>query len=63
VFVIEGERHKGYASAMLDLLLSLPELSGLRRILLGTRDAHPLYASRGFEPLHDPPLFMEILRP
>ena len=40
-----------------------PALSGLRRILLVTRDAHAIYARCGFTPLARPDRFMEINRP
>jgi hypothetical protein len=32
----------------------------MRRFLLGTRDAHGLYARFGFQPLAHPERFMEI---
>jgi hypothetical protein len=50
------------ARGLLDLLLSLEELRGIRRVLLGTKDAHSLYAGAGFSPLATPERFMEILR-
>ncbi|HEY2404505.1 MAG TPA: hypothetical protein VGI10_00775 [Polyangiaceae bacterium] len=40
-----------------------PELQDLRRWLLGTRDAHGLYAQFGFTPLASPSIFMEIWEP
>ena len=40
-----------------------PDLQGLRRILLATRDAHTLYARYGFKPLAAPELMMEVHRP
>jgi len=43
--------------------LTHPALSGLRRLLLVTRDAHALYARFGFAPLARPERFMEIHRP
>ena len=36
-----------------------PELQGLRRWMLATRDAHGLYTQTGFTELHDPTRFME----
>jgi hypothetical protein len=44
-------------------VLRHPELQGLRRILLATRDAHALYAKFGFRPLAAPERIMEIHRP
>ena len=40
-----------------------PELQGLRRFMLATRDAHGLYAQFGFTPLANPATMMEVLRP
>jgi hypothetical protein len=36
-----------------------PELQGLRRWVLATRDAHRLYERHGFKPLAAPDRFME----
>jgi hypothetical protein len=38
-------------------------LRGLRRFSLATRDAHGLYKQFGFQPLGNPDVMMEILRP
>ena len=40
--------------------MSHPELQGLRRWMLATRDAHGLYRQLGFTALADPDLFMEV---
>ena len=40
-----------------------PELATCRRFLLGTRDAHDVYARVGFAPLAMPEIFMEVHRP
>jgi hypothetical protein len=42
---------------------SHPDLQGLRRWVLGTRDAHGLYQKFGFTPLKRPEIFMEIVNP
>lgn len=62
VLVLPEHRGRGIARGMLELLLSLEELRSIRRVLLGTKDAHPLYAGLGFSPLREPERFMEILR-
>jgi hypothetical protein len=41
-------------------ILGHPELQGLRRFLLATRDAHGLYAQFGFKPLPTPEEYMTI---
>jgi GNAT superfamily N-acetyltransferase len=63
VFVIEAFRSQGLGKWMIESLLRHPDLQGLRRILLGTRDAHGLYAQFGFKPLAEPSRFQEIHRP
>ena len=40
-----------------------PDLQGLRRFLLATRDAHGLYAQFGFAPPARPENLMEIRDP
>jgi len=63
VFVIDAHRGQGLGKWMIESLLTHPDLQGLRRILLGTRDAHDLYARYGFKPLAEPSRFQEIHRP
>lgn len=63
VFVLPAHRGHGLAGWMMSCVLSHPDLQGLRRFHLGTRDAHGLYARHGFAPLRDPGMFMEIYRP
>lgn len=48
VYVLEEHRGKGLASAMLAHLQEHPRLQGLRRWLLFTVDAQPLYAKAGW---------------
>ncbi len=61
VYVLEEHRGRGLAAWMLEAIAAHPELQGLRRFILATRDAHGLYARHGFEPLSRPQAFMEIL--
>ena len=49
VYVLEVHRGKGLASAMLAYLGEHPRLQGLRRWLLFTVDAQPLYSGAGWE--------------
>jgi GNAT superfamily N-acetyltransferase len=63
VFVLEEYRHRGLGNWMIGCVLAHPDLQGLRRFHLGTRDAHALYARHGFVPLKNPSRFMEIYRP
>lgn len=62
VFVLEAHRGKGLGTWMVEVITTLPELGGIRRWLLGTRDAHKLYQQFGFgEP--KPNVLMEKLDP
>jgi ribosomal protein S18 acetylase RimI-like enzyme len=63
VFVVESHRRRGVADALMVAVKAHPELQGLRRWSLATRDAHALYRRHGFEPLADPARAMEIRRP
>lgn len=48
VYVLEEHRGFGLASAMLDHVQAHPRLQGLRRWMLFTTDAQPLYAKAGW---------------
>jgi N-acetylglutamate synthase-like GNAT family acetyltransferase len=63
VFVLEGWRGRGLSKWLLETILAHPDLQGLRRFCLGTRDAQGLYARYGFANPKDPSRWMEIVRP
>lgn len=63
VYVLEDHRHRGLASWLMEAVVAHPDLQGLRRLVLATRDAHGLYQKFGFVPLARPDFFMEIVRP
>ncbi|MCL1037540.1 GNAT family N-acetyltransferase [Shewanella submarina] len=63
VFVLEEHRGKGLSKLMMDKIISHPELQGLRRMMLATRDAHGLYLKYGFTPLVAPDTFMQLWQP
>lgn len=63
VFILEAHRGRGVAKKLMTTILAYPDLQGLRRLLLATRDAHGLYARHGFTPLAGPDRFMEKHRP
>lgn len=60
VFVTEPYRGRGLSTWMMERILAHPDLHGLRRFCLLTRDAHALYARYGFAPMPDPTRYMEI---
>jgi GNAT superfamily N-acetyltransferase len=62
VFILEEERGKGLSKKLVAAIQAHPQLQSLRRFMLGTRDAHGLYAQFGFEPVKYPERFMEIAR-
>jgi GNAT superfamily N-acetyltransferase len=59
VFVLEEHRGKGLSKWMMDVIINHPDLQGLRRWILGTRDAHELYRQYGFTGILKPERFME----
>jgi GNAT superfamily N-acetyltransferase len=63
VFVLEEHRGEGLAKWLLAAILAHPELQGLRRWMLVTRDAHGLYRQYGFQPARHPENVMEITHP
>ncbi|MBG9387685.1 GNAT family N-acetyltransferase [Caenimonas sp. DR4.4] len=63
VYVLEEHRGRGVSKMMMQAMRDHPELQGLRRMLLATRDAHGLYAQFGFKPLMAPDRMMEINQP
>jgi len=60
VFVGESARGQGLGKALMGYLAAHPDLQGLRRLHLATRDAHGLYAQFGFVPLTGVDRWMEI---
>jgi len=63
VFVQPSAQGEGIGLWMIAGVLRHPDLQGLRRFLLATRDAHSLYARFGFAPLANPSRFLERFDP
>jgi GNAT superfamily N-acetyltransferase len=63
VYVLEPHRGKGLSRRLVAALLGHPEVQGLRRLMLVTRDAHRLYERFGFTALAHPERVMELHRP
>jgi GNAT superfamily N-acetyltransferase len=61
VFVLEEFRGKGLSKWMMKFILNHPGLQGLRRWMLGTKDAHGLYAQFGFKALNNPERIMGLI--
>ena len=60
VFVAQSARGQGLGKALMAYLRAHPDLQGLRRLHLATRDAHGLYAQFGFVPLTGVDRWMEV---
>jgi GNAT superfamily N-acetyltransferase len=58
VFILDEFRGRGYGKVLVQAVVDHPDLQGLGRILLATKDAHGLYAQFGFTPV-PPDRFME----
>jgi N-acetylglutamate synthase-like GNAT family acetyltransferase len=63
VFIIEEYRGRGLSKWLMEVIMSHPDLKGLRRMILATKDAHGLYRQFGFTPLINVDRWMHILDP
>jgi len=59
VFIVDAYRGRGLSAWLVQTILAHPDLQGLRRFCLLTRDAHGLYAKFGFKPMPDASRYME----
>ena len=53
VFILPDHRGKGLSKLLLATMHAHPELQGLRRWMLGTKDAHDLYKQFGWKALSE----------
>lgn len=63
VFIIDEFQGQGLGKWLMSCILNHPDLQGLRRLILATKDAHGLYAQFGFEAMENPGRFMENVTP
>jgi GNAT superfamily N-acetyltransferase len=63
VYILETHRGQGLSKRLVRCILDHPDLQGLRRFMLATKDAHTLYQQFGFRELSTPSLMMEIVDP
>lgn len=61
VFIHEDYRGHGLGKWLMETIHAHPDLQGLRRWILATRDAHGLYKEFGWTPLATPERWMEKL--
>lgn len=60
VYILAEHRGYGLGKWLVQTVLAYPDLQGLRRWLLATRNAHGLYAQVGFSPIAKAEPWMEI---
>jgi ribosomal protein S18 acetylase RimI-like enzyme len=63
VYILEEYQARGLGTWMIEAVMGHPDLQGLRRFQLVTRDAHGLYRRFGFGVVKSPEYHMEIFRP
>ena len=63
VFVLDEYRGRGLSKWLMEVIVEHPELQGLRRWILATKDAHGLYAQYEFAELRHPERWMEKTAP
>ncbi len=63
VFVLESHQGKGLGTWLMQCVVKYPEIKGLRRCQLVTRDAHELYRRVGFTEISKPERHMELVAP
>jgi GNAT superfamily N-acetyltransferase len=62
VYVLEEHRGRGLGKLMMRTVMAHPSITGARRAMLGTRDAHGLYSQYGFRAPPGDGVLMQILR-
>jgi len=63
VFIVPSHRQLGLGKRLMAAVMAHPDLRGLRRFMLATRDAHALYRQFGFAPPKNPQVLMERHEP
>jgi GNAT superfamily N-acetyltransferase len=63
VFVLTEYRGRGLSKWLMQVIVEHPELQGLRRWVLATKDAHGLYRQFDFDELRYPERWMEKTAP
>jgi GNAT superfamily N-acetyltransferase len=63
VFILDDYRGRGLSKRLMQAMIEHPNLQGLRRWLLATKDAHGLYEQFEFAPVKFPERWMERTAP
>ena len=62
VFVLESHQGRGVGKQLMAAIMAHPDLQGVRRLALFTRDAHGLYKQFGFGETRFADRFMEVFK-
>jgi len=62
VFVLDAYRGLGLGRWLVERVLDHPDLRGVRKWMLATRDAHDFYRAFGFDRVGEPEWIMELRR-
>lgn len=62
VFILDKYRGQGLGKHIMHYLLEESELKGVKKWMLGTRDAHGLYRQFGFTDIQFPERWMQYIR-
>ncbi|HXC06735.1 MAG TPA: GNAT family N-acetyltransferase [Bacteroidia bacterium] len=62
VYILEKHRNQGLSNWLMEVIMQHPQLQGMRRFMLATRDAHKLYEKFGFKSVSKPERWMEIFK-
>jgi GNAT superfamily N-acetyltransferase len=63
VFIIREYRGRGLSKWLIEVIMTCPDLQGLRRWMLHTLDAHGLYEQFGWGPAAKPETYLETYNP
>lgn len=63
IYVLDKYRGKGLSKKLMDVVMSHPDLQGLRRWILLTSTADWLYEKYGFVKVPNPEVYMELYNP
>jgi GNAT superfamily N-acetyltransferase len=63
VFIIGEYRGRGLSKWLIEVIMAHPDLRGLKRWMLHTKDAHGLYKRFGWTPAGKPETYMELNNP
>lgn len=63
VIVVPEQRGKGLGRGLVRALMMHPDMQIVRRWMLGTADAHGVYAELGFGPVKAPQRLMDLIKP